>query len=125
MQTTGPITIPEGFFPPPGVPFTTADQRDLAIVLHRIGKVKLQLEWATSKWNDAADNELQGTTHPQYYRIAPPKPRTVGPFESVCETSTHNCSIESAYAKAMNAAVESGMKRVRIKLTATAEEILP
>jgi hypothetical protein len=112
------IEIPEGFFPPPGVAFSTAAQRNIALAMHNAGLIRLQYNNG-NEWY--INDSLIGNNPPDRYRLAPPTPRKVGPFESVHEDRLGNhCS----YFVAHDAAVEAGFQRFRIHLTATAEEIL-
>lgn len=113
------ITIPEGFFPPPGVPFETEAQRDVACALHNAGSISVQVRIPWCNW--FTPPRLTGNEKPEVYRLAPPKPRTVGPFESDIE---YPCGTHKAGQDAVHAARDAGFKRFRIKLTATAEEIL-
>jgi hypothetical protein len=113
------ITIPKGFFPPPGVPFETKAQRDAAIALSVSGIVKVQWKHPHKGWEDIYNDD--NSDDPDQYRLSPPTPRKVGPFESEHNDGVgKNCS----YFAAHQAAVESGFKNFRIRLTATAEEIL-
>lgn len=67
------IEIPDGFFPEPGVPFKTKEQRNLAVALYAIGKIKLQLMLADC-WTTAIKC-YDVNYEPSCYRIAPPDPK--------------------------------------------------
>lgn len=123
MTTKGEIIIPEGFFPPAGVQFETMEQRDIGCALHRAGIVKLQCGFS-GVWR--SDEPFTYAAMPCFYRLAPPKPRTVGPFESEDDIATDDTVsvFYTAFGRAWDAAKKAGFKRIRIKCTATAEEIL-
>lgn len=109
------IEIPEGFFPPPGVAFSTDAQVKLGCALHNAGFLRVQF------CGDDKDS-LNGLATPPDYRLAPPTPRKVGPFESV---HVHpDSAVNDAWTQVMNAAAKIGLCNYRIHLTATAEEIL-
>lgn len=116
------ITIPDGFFPPPGVPFSTEAQRDVAVAMHNVsGDIALDFD-INGIWISALPGKTIGKRlKPSQYRIAPPKPRTVGPFES-----NNECDrlANAAFTDVWQAAKQAGFKRFRIHLIATAEEIM-
>lgn len=65
------IEIPEGFFPPPGVPFETLDQRNVAVAMNNAGVIVVELltdgTWRQHGW-------LDGAAQSNLYRIAKTKP---------------------------------------------------
>ena len=114
------IEIPEGFFPPPGVAFSTDEQKMLGVAMHNAGLIALDFvcgkscecggcEQPKSKWHGGC---WRGN-----YRLAPPTPRKVGPFESDDEGAT-------AWYDCIKAVSIAGFKRYSLHLTVTAEEIL-
>ena len=121
------IEIPEGFFPPPGVAFSTDEQKMLGVAMHNAGLIALDFvcgkscecggcEQPESKWHGGC---WRGN-----YRLAPPTPRKVGPFESVHDFDTFQTATGTAVNKVIDAANSAGIKRVRVTVKATAEEIL-
>ncbi len=115
------ITIPDGFFPPPGVPFDRENQIGLATSMAHNNIIDLEVLTIGGAWVKWAG---LSPAVPRAYRLAPPKPRTVGPFESESKLDGSAFEGSSAWSLAYDAANKAGFKKFRIRDTATAEEIL-
>lgn len=115
------ITIPDGFFPKPGVPFSTWQQRDLGIALHAIGQIKLQkFPDRYGKWSTF--DGWHGHEKPSHFRIEPAEPIVVESEESwVYECGSWKDQKGDAFNSSRRIMDKTPGKlfKVHVKLTAT------
>ena len=120
------IEIPDNFFPAPGVPFKTSEQRDLAILLLHFGQLNVQhFSPSIGEWlaNDG-QRPWSGIDHPDRYRIAPPEPKRSGPFEAVWTRIHGHWNDSSVHHRALHWADLNGVKNFKVHITFSCEEIL-
>ena len=116
------IEVPDDYFPPTGMPFATADQRNLAVWLHNAGRAKVQfLDLRTDKWVDA--NTMTGDGPPASYRFAPPPDPKRGEFTITCTYRNGRWSALDIYSSMNNWSKEASVRSYRAEIHIKCEEL--
>lgn len=123
------IKIPDNFFPPPGVPFETKAQRDLASALHNLGALNVQYEYENGKWGSYS--KVTGEDSPKSYRIATSEPRKFSCLWFFKKQKGESLAYEmvvglSRVFDGLNKwSNDNGIKNFVVNLKAEAEEVQP
>ena len=118
------VSIPAGFFPDPGTPLSTAEQRDLAVALHNSRMLSVQKTFDGTTWDNF--RVLSPDDVPHHYRLAQPEPRTGevrmrGVWHQKFGWNRTHARIKTL---AIQWAVENGVTAAEIEFTARIKEIL-